>query len=453
MSIEAIPALVNTVAQDDERLILLMLDDQEDILKSLTRVLRKEYQLVGFTRGEDALDYLNQHPVDLILSDMRMPQMNGAQFLAASRAIQPNAVRLLLTGYSETEAAVEAINQGGIHTYLSKPWDNQALRLSLSKAAEFYLLQQERNRLLQTLADKNRQLKEANTSLEQKVTQRTKSLVVTNERLEKLLTSHRSLYKDLLAMLSMAVGYRKGNASGNLERLAMQSRKVALQLELSDRQASLVQISALLHNVGLLATSCEEIATPSVAAVAPNRAGQVGVSQPDKQKLALTEKTLQMLQSLNRFQSHQAVIRHLDENYDGSGVPAHLCAEDIPIESRIIRVVRDYENMLAGECDKTLVAPRAARQQLRQGCGAVYDPRVVDAFLTVQHERPQNETGDLEYCIGVEELQPGQVLSRDLVLSNGNTMLTSGSTLTTSSVERIREYARQRNEPLAVCIA
>lgn len=435
------------------RLTLLMLDDQPDIIKSLTRVLRRDYQLVSFTKGEEAIEYLKQHPVQLILSDMRMPGMNGAEFLTQARQLQPEAVRLLLTGYSETDAAIAAINEGGIHTYLSKPWDNDALKLSLSKAAEFYLLQQERDQLLTSLAEKNQQLEEANHSLENKVKARTKNLTTSNTRLEKLSHDLRLLYRDLLSMLSLAVGERTGHGPGQLERLAMHSRKVALQLGLTEQQASSIQISALLHNIGVLSMGGEEaeFINPMVE-IELDESSHAALRTARQQRLVINENTMQMLNRLNRFHPHQKIVSHQDENYDGTGVPAHLGGDDIPIGARIIRVVRDFEHLISGQGGHTKFAPAKARHLIAESVGRYYDPAVVQAFLTVQRERPQNIAGDVEYCIGMEELQAGQILMRDLILANGKTMLTAGSILNSASIDRIRDYAAKQADPIVVSI-
>ncbi|WP_246751347.1 response regulator, partial [Vibrio cholerae] len=113
----------------DEKLNVLLLDDENDILKALNRVLRMDYNVVTFDNGADALEYLQENPIHIIISDMRMPEMDGADFLAKAREMQPDTVRLLLTGYADIQSTVRAVNAGGIHTYISKPWDNENLKL------------------------------------------------------------------------------------------------------------------------------------------------------------------------------------------------------------------------------------------------------------------------------------------------------------------------------------
>ncbi|NAX44127.1 response regulator, partial [Vibrio sp. V25_P4S6T154] len=191
------------IAISGDRLSLLLLDDESEILKSLTRVLRTDYDIVSFNSGKEALEYLDQHEVSIIISDMRMPEMDGADFLAKSKELYPETIRILLTGYSDIQSTVRAVNSGGIHTYIGKPWDNENLKLIVSKAAEFYRLTKEREHLAielekrnselevvnLALEDNNRKLAEFNQDLEQKVKERTLELQSSNKKLEHLLIS------------------------------------------------------------------------------------------------------------------------------------------------------------------------------------------------------------------------------------------------------------------------
>jgi diguanylate cyclase (GGDEF)-like protein len=107
---------------------ILCVDDEESVVNSLRRVLRSShYEVIGFTSAPEALKYLESNEVDLIVSDMRMPEMRGDEFLAKTMSITPNTVRILLTGYSDFDMTVSAINEGRIHRYMSKPWDNSEL--------------------------------------------------------------------------------------------------------------------------------------------------------------------------------------------------------------------------------------------------------------------------------------------------------------------------------------
>ncbi|RJG13505.1 response regulator [Pseudomonas cavernicola] len=115
---------------------ILFIDDEERILRSLALQFRRQYEVLTESDPRRALERLKSEPVHIIVSDQRMPQMSGAQLLAQAREIAPETLRILLTGYSDLDAAVEALNSGGIFRYLTKPWDQQEMAFTLRQAAE-----------------------------------------------------------------------------------------------------------------------------------------------------------------------------------------------------------------------------------------------------------------------------------------------------------------------------
>ncbi|MGB4072894.1 response regulator [Pseudomonas sp.] len=115
---------------------ILFVDDEERILRSLALQFRREYQVLTESDPRRALERLKTERVQIIVSDQRMPQMSGAELLAQARQIAPDTLRILLTGYSDLDAAVEALNSGGIFRYLTKPWDQQEMAFTLRQAAQ-----------------------------------------------------------------------------------------------------------------------------------------------------------------------------------------------------------------------------------------------------------------------------------------------------------------------------
>lgn len=115
---------------------ILFVDDEERILRSLTMQFRRQYEVLTESDPLRALELLRREPVHVIVSDQRMPQMSGAELLARASEISPHSIRILLTGYSDLDAAVEALNSGGIFRYLTKPWDQQEMNLTLRQAAD-----------------------------------------------------------------------------------------------------------------------------------------------------------------------------------------------------------------------------------------------------------------------------------------------------------------------------
>ena len=119
-----------------EPIRILFVDDEERILRSLALQFRREYEVLTESDPRRALERLKSEHVQIIVSDQRMPQMSGAELLAQAQAIAPDTLRILLTGYSDLDAAVEALNSGGIFRYLTKPWDQQEMAFTLRQAAQ-----------------------------------------------------------------------------------------------------------------------------------------------------------------------------------------------------------------------------------------------------------------------------------------------------------------------------
>jgi response regulator RpfG family c-di-GMP phosphodiesterase len=116
---------------------VLCVDDELDIIHAMKRLLRKQnYNLLFASSGAKALELMQQNNVHLIISDMRMPAMSGAELLEKVAMSYPNSYRILLTGYADMESTVNAINKGKIHKYLQKPWDNDELISSIEDGLE-----------------------------------------------------------------------------------------------------------------------------------------------------------------------------------------------------------------------------------------------------------------------------------------------------------------------------
>lgn len=127
--------LVLPVRPANERRTLLLVDDETDVLSALKRMLRLEgYDIITATSAREGLELLSIYPVQVIISDQRMPQMSGSEFLSRVRDLHPHTVRLILSGYADLRSVTEAINHGAIYKFLTKPWDDEMLRMDLREA-------------------------------------------------------------------------------------------------------------------------------------------------------------------------------------------------------------------------------------------------------------------------------------------------------------------------------
>lgn len=156
---------------------ILLVDDEPYVLKTLKRIFRREsYQILTAGSGQEGLDILEKQEVQLIVSDQRMPGMSGIEFLESAREINPDIVRILLTGYSDLKTAEEAINRVEIYRFLNKPWNDDDLKSTIRQGLKKLQLEQENRRLFKTIEEQNRKLKQWNEMLEQKVEERTRAL-------------------------------------------------------------------------------------------------------------------------------------------------------------------------------------------------------------------------------------------------------------------------------------
>jgi signal transduction histidine kinase len=144
---------------------LLVVDDEPDLVQSVKDLLRFDYKVLVATRAAEGLKIMERDKVHVVMSDQRMPEMTGVEFLKNLRDSHPDTVRLLFTAYADLSAVTDAINQGNVYRYISKPWEPEELKTVLRQAVDYYDLQEERRRLIQEVQDKNLQLEEANEEL------------------------------------------------------------------------------------------------------------------------------------------------------------------------------------------------------------------------------------------------------------------------------------------------
>lgn len=164
---------------------VLCVDDEVNILQTLKRLLRKEnYQLITASSGVEGLEIMSKNDVHLVISDQRMPEMNGTEFLAAIKERYPDVIRIILTGYTEVDTITESINRGHIYKFFLKPWNDDNLKLEIRKALDQYDLIKANEHLTRTIIRQNNILKQLNDELEEKVERRTRELVLRNQALE-----------------------------------------------------------------------------------------------------------------------------------------------------------------------------------------------------------------------------------------------------------------------------
>jgi len=167
---------------------ILLVDDETSILTSLYRVFRKEgYEILTSEDPVEALNILNKRKVHLIMSDYRMPTLDGITFLRNAMKLQPDAVRIVLSGYAESSVIIAAINDGGIYKFITKPWEDDLLKVEVRHALERYELGSTNRRLLEDIKRQNEELKSINQLLSEKINEIQESILCTIEMLSYIL--------------------------------------------------------------------------------------------------------------------------------------------------------------------------------------------------------------------------------------------------------------------------
>ena len=155
---------------------ILYVDDEEDNLTVFNSAFRRDYKVHLALSGQEGLEILKKNEVQLIITDQRMPEMTGIQFLEKIIPDYPDCIRMILTGFSDIEAIIQAINTGRVYRYITKPWSKEDLKINIDKALETYHLRDQNRKLIENL-------KEANQTLEQKVIERTQKIEAQNKEI------------------------------------------------------------------------------------------------------------------------------------------------------------------------------------------------------------------------------------------------------------------------------
>jgi putative nucleotidyltransferase with HDIG domain len=420
---------------------ILCVDDEPSILSALKRVFRPHgYTILTATSGKDGLALLEQEPVDLVISDMRMPEMDGAQFLERVFAGWPATKRILLTGYADASATIAAINLGKIWRYVAKPWNDDELVLTVQQALAHRNLMEENARLTRLTQQQNAELKELNAGLEQKVAQRTAQLA---EALKSLETAHNQLRQSFLASVQLFSGLvelRGGKLAGHSRRVADIARRLAEQMGLSEADQQDVFLAALLHDIGKLGLPDNLLNAPFNALTLQGKA----------EVMRHPVKGQQVLMAVEQLATAAKIIRHHHECLDGSGFPDQLVGLAIPLGARIIAVANDFDALQIGAL--TLHAHNAveAVQFLQKERGHRYDPEVVDAFVAMLKEEEAKRPKELQ--LPVSRLKPGMVLTRDLLHHEGYTLLQRGRVLNADVIGRLSALEQAEGHALSLTI-
>lgn len=420
---------------------LLLVDDEENILSALRRLFRPTgYHILTAPDGMQGLEVLAKESVDLVISDMRMPGMDGAKFLEEVAKRWPDTVRILLTGYSDLTSTISAVNKGRIYCYISKPWEDNDIKLAVQNALERKFLEREKRRLEELTRKQNQEFKELNANLEKMVRDRTAEIQQTADMLDLAFNEVKRSYVMAIPVFANLVEMREGKATGHSRRIAEQARLLAQQMGMTEEDTENVYFAGLLHDIGKLGLPDALINQPYI-------------SLPPRER-ALMDKHPAMgaaaLLALEAMEGAAKLIRSHHERFDGKGYPDQLFGDHIPPGARILAVVNDYDALQTGTLLDKSATPAEARAFLVNNKGQRYDPRVVDEFVKILDRQPSQTTLLREIKLTSEGLREGMILARDLLNSDGMLLLTKGYRLTAPLIAKIQAFEQDTGKGLVI---
>lgn len=357
---------------------ILCVDDEPNILSALKRM----FTLAGFTltcveSGQEAIELMQAEGFDMIISDMRMPVMSGVDLFEKIKVTHPNVIKILLTGYSDLDSAIAAVNRGEVYRYLTKPWNESEIIATVQAGIEYLNLKAEKNRLLEITQNQNTQLNELVATLEEKVQDRTKNLTIANQKLKESYFSSIKSFSNLLDLRQMKL-------LDHSKLVADLCMKIAISMNMSSEICQELFISGLLHDIGKIGLSDRVLSTKVFEL--PHTDLELYKAHPIKGSSCL--------KGLDGMKAIAENIKYHHERVDGNGYPEGLVGENIPLGAKILGVVETYFELLEGDLTQTQKSSIEAQTIVLRYKNSAFDPTVVDHFLKVlniQH-RPTIQT-------------------------------------------------------------
>ncbi|HEX7343226.1 MAG TPA: HD domain-containing phosphohydrolase [bacterium] len=362
---------------------VLVVDDEPDIVQLLEEAFSEAgFRVLTALSARQALALLDSQKPDVIISDNRMPEISGIEFLEMARLQHRDVVRFLMTGYADLQIAIDAINRGYVYQFITKPFKMEEILVAVRRAMEYYEIVRQKMVLEQ-------QIREQNVALEQRVQDRTRELqelsqelVQKNVKLLRQKNQIRRLFSQLqrsylgtIAAMFFALESRDQFSRGHSERVLHYALSLGKKLELSPSEMLNLKYAALLHDLG-------KIGIPEALLLKNGRLTD--------EEFAIVkghpEIGAALLDPIQFLSSTRDIIRHHHERYDGKGYPDGLIGEGIDIKGRIIAVVDAYDAMRSDRPYRLARSRKAALEELKQLTGQQFCPRCVKVMTEVLDE-------------------------------------------------------------------
>jgi len=364
---------------------ILLVDDEPNILTAYSRTLRRQFTLSTATCGAEALKIMaSDGPFAVIVSDMRMPEMNGLQLLTTVKEKHPETVRVMLTGNADQQTAIDAVNHGDVFRFLNKPCPPEPMANTLN------------------LAIKQHQL-----------------ITAEKDLLENTLKGSIEALSEILQLTNPEV-------FGRTTKIKTLMKACAEAMKLDDIWA--LETIAMLCQLGYVALPCDLVSK----ATNPSTLSKEESNQFYQHSRLASD----LIGKIPRMEDIARSIRYQNNHFDGSG-PAldNLKGKDLPIGARLLKAILDFDTFETGGLDAALALAKL------QSNANIYDPDVLTAFantIAVSSEKQVKE-------VSVTALNPGMALAQDIHTRNGMLLACKGQPITTSLSERLTNFWRNGN--------
>jgi response regulator RpfG family c-di-GMP phosphodiesterase len=364
------------------------------VLEGLTLHLRRGFTLTTATSGAAGLETLkDKGPFSIVMSDMRMPGMSGAEFLSKVREQWPDTVRVLLTGQSDLPSAIAAVNDGQIFRFLTKPCPPDVLLAALGAAAKQHDL-------------------------------------ITSERVLLEQTLHGSI-KTLTDILGLANPTAFGRANRAKQFMGQ------LLTEMKRPSDWTCDVAAMLSQIGCVTIPVETL----------DRMYDGSQLTPEETAMAarLPAVAVQLLGSIPRLEAVRDILTHMDDLYEPNKPGQAKRGEAIPWGARALKIILDYLTI------EPRVSTTAQALETIRGRKGHYDPAILQSFAEIAARAASN----IEIrALPARDLRQGMILRENLFTKNGMLLVTKGNEVTPGLLERIANFSRKMGirEPISVTI-
>ncbi len=334
---------------------ILIVDDEEAIREVVSTLLEAQgYRCTAVANGREAVVYLQNNLVELVLSDMIMPEMRGMQLLAWLRTHHQDFPVIMVTAMHDVSTALEAIRRGA-YDYILKPFEKDRLFTSVRRALEH-----------RRLVEENRNYQR---NLEKLVEQRTAQLQHALSQLE-------SSYDETLEALGGALDLKDAETEGHCKRVTAFTIAIAKQMKVDPTLLPQISRAAFLHDIGKMAIPDRILLKPGPLT--------------DQERVEMREHCKIGYNMLVRIpflrEAAEIVLAH-QEYYDGSGYPRGLAGEDIPLGARIFAIADAVDAMISDRPYRKALSIEHAREEVKRCSGTQFDPKAVEVFLSIPKSR------------------------------------------------------------------